>query len=173
MRKVIYALAASLDNYVARPDGAVDWLFMQGEHMDDFAKSFASFDAVLMGRKTYEFALGHGMSAYPNLENYVFSHTMQDSPDKRVKIISDNAGNFVRDLKVAKGKNIWLCGGGVLAASLLAEDLIDEIIINVHPVLLGAGVPLLSDIKKQIDLEMYESKVYKNGLALLSYRVKV
>lgn len=172
MRKVVYALAISLDNFIARHDGAVDWLFMEGEQMKDFAESFKLFDAVLMGRKTYDFGVSHGMTSYPNMKNYVFSRTLEGSPDKRVEIVAKNPSEFVKGLKREAGKSIWLCGGGELAATLLNDDLVDEIILNVHPVLLGSGIPFFSKIKKQVDLELTNSKVYPNGLALLSYSVK-
>lgn len=172
MRKVKYTLASSLDNFIAREDGSVDWLSIKGVEMSDFGESFKSFDAVLMGRKTYEFAHSQGMGAYPKMKNYVFSRTLKESSNKRVKIVSKNACEFVRKLKEMNGKDIWLCGGGKLAASLLAENLIDEIDLTVYPVLLGSGIPFFSEINRQIDLELADSKSYKNGLVSLSYRVK-
>lgn len=172
MRKVKYALATSLDNFIARPDGAVDWLFMKGEHMSDFAEYSKSFDTILMGRKTYDFLLQHGMTAYPGMENYVFSRTMRDSPDEQVKIIAENAGEFVRELKNVPGGDIYLNSGGDLARTFFEENLIDEIILNVHPVLLGAGIPLFPKLTRQIDLQLLDSKTYKNGLVLLFYQVK-
>jgi dihydrofolate reductase len=172
MRKVKYALASSLDSFIARENGSVDWLSIEGVEMSDFGESFKSFDAVLMGRKTYEFALSQGMAAYPKMKNYVFSRTLKESSNKRVKIVSENAGEFVRKLKEMNGKDIWLCGGGKLATSLLAENLIDEIDLTVYPVLLGSGIPFFSEINRQIDLELTDSKSYKNGLVSLSYRVK-
>ncbi len=172
MRKVKYSLASSLDNFIARKDGSADWLSIEGVEMGDLADSFKSFDAVLMGRKTYEFALSQGMTAYPNMKNYVFSRTLRENPNKRVKIVSENAGEFVRNLKDMRGEDIWLCGGGRLAASLLAENLIDEIDLTVYPVLLGSGIPFFSEINRQIDLELTDSKTHKNGLVSLAYRVK-
>lgn len=88
-----------------------------------------------------------------------------------VTIISDAAG-FVRELKSADGKDIWLNSGAGLARDFFAEDLIDEIVLNVHPVLLGAGVPLFPEIKRQIDLELASCKTYEQGLVLLTYRVR-
>lgn len=172
MRKLKYALANSLDGFIARKDGAVDWLFMGGEHMRDFAEHAKSFDTVLMGRKTYEFGLSHGMTAQPNMKNYVFSRTMKESPDPRVTIIAENAGEFVRNLKKEQGKDIWLNSGSGLARTFFAEDLIDEVILNIHPVLLGSGIPLFPELSRQVDLELTDSKVYNNGLVLLFYSVK-
>lgn len=184
MRKVKYFVANSLDGFIARKDGAVDWLFMDGTDYG-MGQFFRSIDAVLLGRKTYEFALAHSpkpkrkskkakseTSFGSGMESYVFSRTMKAAPDEEVRIVSENAAEFVRNLKAEAGKDIWLMGGGELAGSLLAENLVDEIELNIHPVLLGSGVPLFSEIGKQIDLELIECKAHKNGCVQVTYRVK-
>ena len=81
---------------------------------------------------------------------------MKETPDKSVKIISETAGEFVRNLKKEAGKDICLMGGGLLARSLFAENLVNETGLGVHPVLLGSGIPLFSEIGKQINLELIE-----------------
>jgi dihydrofolate reductase len=128
------------------------------------------FDAVLMGRRTYEVGLKVGVtSPYPHLKQYLFSRTMKASPDGQVELISGDAVAGVRELKQQPGRDIWLCGGGELAATLSAE--IDELILKVNPVLLGRGIPLFSGVVKQTDLGLIDSKVYNNGFVLLRYRV--
>lgn len=186
MRKVKYFVANSLDNFIARPDGSVDWLLMDGTDygMGEF---FKSIDAVLLGRKTYEFALSHSPRPKPKgkskqarnktssgdgMRSYVFSRTMKGAPDEGVEIISEHAGEFVRQLKSSAGKDIWLMGGGELARSLLAENVVDEIGLNIHPVLLGRGLPLFSEIGKQIDLELADCKAHKNGCVQVTYHVR-
>jgi len=178
MRKVVYSLTNSLDNFIARTDGAADWILMGDEVMDEFPKFFASFDTILIGRKTYDHALlqnpdaGQEMSGYMGMKTYVFSRTIKESPNMGVTIISDNASEFVRNLKNESGKDIWLFGGGILAASLLKERLVDEIGLAIQPVLLGSGTPLFPDIGVQVDLQLLECKTYKNGLVGLKYQVK-
>jgi dihydrofolate reductase len=184
MRKVKYFVANSLDNFIARPDGAVDWLFIDGTDygMREF---FASIDTMLLGRKTYEFTLSHSpqpkrkskksnlkRQSKPGMRSYVFSRTRKAAVYKDVEIISENAGAFVRNLKREAGKDIWLMGGGELAKSLLAENLVDEISLNIHPVLLGQGIPLFPEIGKQIDLELLDCKAHRNGCVQVTYRVK-
>lgn len=176
MRKVKYFVANSLDNFIARPDGAVDWLCNDGTDYG-MSRFFNSIDSMLIGRKTYEVALqqGHDMASSAGEGCYIFSRTLKSPTKKKAKggrIIPENAGDFVRRLKQEAGKDIWLMGGGELAASLFAEDLVDEISLNIHPVLLGAGVPLLPAIGRQIDLELIECKPHQNGCVQLSYRVK-
>lgn len=173
MRKVTFGVANSLDNFIARTDGAVDWLMWSDEAaavMNDF---WQKVDTVLMGRKTYEFALKHSKgqkNPYPNIKSYVFSRTLTAAED--VEIISENAAEFVRDLKQQDGKEICVMGGGNFAKTLFEAGLIDEIGFNIHPVLLGKGIPLFLDMNRQIDLELIKSKQFKNGCVLVSYRVK-
>lgn len=180
MRKVKYFVANSLDNFITGPDGAIDWLLMDGDY--GMAEFFASIDTVLLGRKTYEVALSlqpkskkakSKRKSEPGMKSYVFSRTLKPAPDEDVNIVSENAGEFVRQLKTEKaGKDIWLMGGGELARSLFAEKLIDEISLNIHPVLLGSGVPLFYPMKRQINLELLDCTRFKNGCVCVTYRVK-
>jgi dihydrofolate reductase len=178
MRKVVYSLTNSLDNFIARADGAYDWILMDDEIMSEFPKLYASFDTVLIGRKTYDQTLlqspetGQETAGYMDMKTYVFSRAMKESPNVGVEIISDNAGEFVRSLKNESGKDIWLMGGGILAASLLRERLVDEIGVAIQPILLGSGIPLFPDIGLQVDLQLLECKTYKNGIVRLKYLVK-
>ena len=176
MRKVTFGGANSLDNFIARKDDAVDWLMFNkevGAIMKDYWKSI---DTVVMGRRTYEVAMKNagadsgGGGGYPGVTSYVFSRTLKKV--KGVNIISEDAAEFVRKLKSEKGKDICVMGGGVLARSLFEADLIDEIGINVHPVLLGSGIPLFHEMKKQIDLELVKCQELKNGCVVLTYKVK-
>lgn len=173
MRELKYYVACSVDGFIAHKDGSWGGLLSEGEHVADFLESFKWFDVVLMGRKTYEVGLKAGVTnPYPTMKSYVFSRTIKESPDNQVEIVSENAGAVVRELKNEPGKDIWLCGGASLATALCAENLIDEIILKLNPVLLGAGIPLFSSVVKQTDLELSGSKVYRNGVVLLRYRVK-
>jgi dihydrofolate reductase len=174
MRKVTFGGANSLDNYLARPDHAVDWLLWTKEASKVMADYWKTIDTVLMGRKTYEVALrsGKGNGGYPGVTTYVFSRTLKEGSDGGATIIAGDAAAFVRKLKQQGGKGICLMGGGELARSLFEADLIDEIGFNIHPVLLGSGIPLFHPMSRQIDLELLECKTFKNGCVLVSYRVK-
>src|SRR5260370_5543677 len=184
MRKVTLGLANSLDNYIARKDGGYDWIHWSREVARVSAKFMKTVDALLIGRKTYEVMLSSGQTSYPGAKNYVFSRSKKKSAaitkklaarkktDKNVEIISEDAAAFVKKLKQKKGKGIVVFGGGELAKSLFDADLIDEIVLNFHPVLLGSGVPLFHETKRQIDLEFLDCKVLKRGYLALYYRVK-
>lgn len=175
MRKVTFGGANSLDNYIARKDDAVDWLLWGEEAASIMCEYWKTIDTVVMGRRTYEVALrigGGGGNPYPSVKSYVFSRTLKESPDKGVEIIREDAAEFVRKLKNKNGKDILVMGGGLLAKSLFEANLIDEIGFNIHPVLLGQGIPLFHEMKRQIDLELLECKTFKNGCLYVSYRVK-
>ncbi|HEY0460305.1 MAG TPA: dihydrofolate reductase family protein [Pyrinomonadaceae bacterium] len=174
MRKVTFGVANSLDNFIARPDGAVDWLLWSDEAASVMKDFWQKIDTILMGRKTYEVGLKLSKgkkNPYSNIKTYVFSRTLKRA-EGAAEIISANAAQFVRGLKAADGKEICVMGGGDFARTLFEAGLIDEIGFNIHPVLLGRGIPLFLEMNRQIDLELIESRKFKNGCVLVSYRVK-
>lgn len=181
MRKIILGLGTSLDLYIARKSGAVDWLSMDWDY--DWTAFFKTIDAVLMGRKTWEKALEmtapekRNRNPYAGMEAYVFSNTLASSGAEGVEIVSGDLRNFVENLKAKPGKNIWLSGGGLLAKSFLNENLVDEIHLGITPLLLGSGLPLFPELDREIPLRLISSKTYKhkkedNYLVELFYEVK-
>jgi dihydrofolate reductase len=173
MRKVTFGVANSLDNFIARPDHAVDWLLWGKEAAAVMTEYWKTIDAIVMGRKTYDVAKKKGgKSPYGGIKTYVCSRTLRKGSHKGVEIVSDDPGQFVRRLKEEKGKDICVMGGGELANALLEADAIDEIGLNIHPVLLGAGIPLFLPMKRQVDLELVECKVFANGCVYVTYKVK-
>ena len=172
MRKLKYYVATSLDGYIARLDGSFDCFIMEGEHAADFFESFSGFDTVLMGRNTYEVGLKAGVTSYPNMKNYVFSRTMDKSPDENVEIVADSPGEIVQKIKSENSdKDVWLCGGGALAGVLLEAGVIDEVLLKVNPVTLGEGIPVFGDTIRQTDMKLTSHKVYDNGVVLLEYQL--
>jgi dihydrofolate reductase len=97
---------------------------------------------------------------------------MKKSPNTDVEIVSTDAIEFVRRLRAQRGKGICVMGGGELASSLLEANLIDEIGLNVHPVLLGSGIPLFLPIKRQINLKLLKNRTLKNGCVYLLYQIE-
>lgn len=172
MRKVTFGGACSLDNFIARKDDAVDWLLWNKEASEIMESFWKTIDTVVMGRRTYEVAARMGSGAYPGVKNYVFSRTIKESSSKALTFVSEDAPAFVQRLKSAEGKGICVMGGGVLAKSLFEADLIDEVGLNIHPVLLGSGIPLFYEMPRQIDLELIKSQLLSNGCVALTYRVK-
>jgi dihydrofolate reductase len=181
MRKITFGGANSLDNYFARKDHSVDWLMWSDEAALIMKDYWKTIDTMLMGRKTYEVAISMGKSnrksksknnPFGGIKTYVFSRTLKNGADENVEIVSENAVEFVRNLKNQKGKDICLMGGGSLAKTFFEAELIDEIGFNIHPVLLGQGIPLFYEMNRQIDLELIECRPFKNGCVSVSYRVK-
>ena len=170
MRRVRYSVAMSLDGYIAGPKGEYDWIIIDPDI--DFGAMFKGYDAVLMGRKSYEAAKGQGGYGMPGIQAYVFSKTLRqtDCPDA---IVSDNPKDTVTALRSEPGKDIWLFGGGDLFRSMLGLGLVDEMEVAVIPVLLGAGLPMLPTPATLAKLELTKHKVYeKTGTVLLNYHVR-
>ena len=173
MRKVTFGVANSLDNFIARTDHAVDWLLGSSDVTALMKEFWQTIDTVVMGRKTYEVARKQrGSAASPGVMTYVCSRTLRTSPEKNVEVVARDAGAFLRELKTQDGKGICVMGGGELAQALFEADVIDEVGLNVHPVLLGSGIPLFLPMKRQVDLELLEARALKKGCVLLMYRVK-
>lgn len=188
MRQLIYYVACTADGFIARQDGSFDVFPTEGDHIAGLVESFPEtipghlrealgvraanrrFDTVLMGRRTYEVGLAAGVtSPYSHLKQYVFSRGMTRSPDAEVELVSDDALGLVRTLKGQGGKDIWLCGGGALAAALLPE--IDGLILKMNPRLLGAGISLFAGAAGRTVLELTGSRIYRSGVVMLQYRV--
>jgi dihydrofolate reductase len=173
MRKVTFGGANSLDNYFARKDDSVDWLLRGTEARALMADYWKTIDTMVMGRRTYEVAESKGGApSFGGVKAYVFSRTLKGKPGEGAEIVSGDAAEFVRELKRKEGRDICVMGGGLLAKSLFEAGLIDEVGLNIHPVLLGSGVPVFHEMNLQINLELLECRPFKNGCVYVSYRVK-
>ena len=173
MRKVLYGAACSLDGFIAGEHDEVGWLHWS----DDAAKIsdavWRTSDAVLMGRRTYDVAVRNGVAAYPGVHNYVFARELElDRDIPNLTVVREDAAVFVRELKRQAGRDICVMGGGQLARSLLAAGLIDEIGLNIQPILLGRGIPMFPAGFRGASLELIESMQLQGGCYYLRYRVR-
>ncbi len=152
----------------------MDWLLCGDEATAVMADYWKTIDTILMGRKTYEAALRMDPrgGTYQGMHTYVFSRILPPATPGGTLIVSTDAVEFVRKLKQQDGKDICLMGGGELAHCLFEADLIDEIGFNIHPVLLGLGIPLYLAMSRQIDLQLQECRAFKNGCVLVRYAIK-
>jgi len=190
MRPLVYYIAATLDGFIAREDGSFDdfpiddayLAALLAEYPETFPAPLRSadvtradnrrFGAVLMGRKTYKVGLNQGLSnPYPTLDQYVFSRSMAASPDPAVTLVSDDAADFVADLKEQDGAAIWICGGGALATTLFDAGLVDEVIVKLNPIVFGTGIPLLARSQRARSLTLESSVVHESGHVVLGYSV--
>ena len=167
MRRLTYLIAVTLDGFIAGPDrgdptGPDGFWPLPGDYIEHLVTHFpetlpagarsalgvtaagGSFDTALQGRRTYEIGLAAGVTnAYPHLRNVVFSRTLAGSPDPSVEVVAGDPVARVRALKDEPGAGLWLVGGGSLAGALYDE--IDELVLKVAPITIGAGVSLFGD----------------------------
>lgn len=172
MRPVRYNVAASLDGYIAGPEGEFDWIPM--DPSVDFAGIFAKVDTVLLGRRSYELVRQGGSPPWaPGTRVYVVSRTLRPEAHPDITVVSEEIGRTVSTLRTETGDGeIWLFGGGELFRSLLAAGQVDTVEITVVPILLGGGVPLLQPGGPRTMLTLTGTRTYPSGLVSLSYMVE-
>ena len=179
MRKVTYGAACSLDGFIAGPDKELDWLHYSKDVSEVMATYFESIDTILFGRKTWVHAqamMAGGDAppedAFKGVQSYVFSRTLETLADPRVRLVREDAADFVRGLKKRPGRGICVMGGGELARSLFEADLIDEVGLNIHPILLGGGIPMFPAPGPRVTLKFLGSRVLSGGCVLVNFRVQ-
>lgn len=170
MRKVILAVAVSLDGFIEGPNGEYDWCFTEPDY--SLKEFFDRIDTIFVGRKTYEMSseMEGGPPGFPKFKEYIFSNTLHNVK-KGATLINRDIKTEVENIKKEKGKDIWLFGGAGLTTSLMNLGLVDELSLAVYPILLGAGKPLFSNIKDRIQLMLVNTKTYSTGLVSLTYTV--
>jgi dihydrofolate reductase len=188
MRLVTYGGACSLDGFIARADGAVDWLHYSPDVAQIMKIYWAGIDTMLVGRRTWDvmaksFGAGKRKSTTKGsakkkakkdvgVATYVFSRTLREDPAPGVTLVREDAGEFVRRLKREPGKNICVMGGGDFAGSLFAAGVIDEIGFNIQPILLGAGIPAFVNCPRETPLELTECRQLEGGCVFVTYRAR-
>jgi dihydrofolate reductase len=171
VRRIRYAVATSLDGYIAGPNGEADWIITDPEV--DFNAIFSQFDTILVGRLTFEAMARAGQGGMPGMKTLVFSRTLRQRDHPSVTIVAENAEETLTALRNKPGKDIWLFGGGSLFRSLLDAALVDTVEVAVIPVLLGGGIPLVPPPAKRVMLKLTGQKVYKKtGIVALEYAVQ-
>ncbi len=171
MRRIQLFIAASLDNYIARPDGAIDWLFTDQDY--GYSEFIVQVDTVIMGRKTYDQVLTFGDYPYADKRAIVFSRELQGQKTDQVEFVGDEGFDLIRQLRATASHNLWLIGGGDLVLQFLHQGLVDQLILSIHPILLGNGIPLfLNDPAYPIPptpLSLSHVKCFETGLLQVTY----
>lgn len=173
MRKLVYDVAMTVDNFVCHEDGSVDGFLPEGEHVTDYLERLKGYDTVVMGRKTYEWGYRYGLvpgkRAYPHMRHYVFSRALSFERGAEIEPLAGDPAPVVRALKEEDGTDIYLCGGGAFAGYLLDCGLVDQLVIKLNPVVFGHGIGLFGPSSTKVGLALAGSKTYGNGVLLLRY----
>jgi dihydrofolate reductase len=173
MKTIVY-IGTSLDGFIARNDGKIDWLVkFEKPVKDDYTKFMVKIDAVVIGRGTFEKVLTFPSWPYEK-EVYVLSTSIKQIPDKlkgKVIVLSMKPRALLKYLSNEGLSNIYVDGGKVIQ-SFLKDDCIDEMIITTAPVLIGSGIPLFGEFDKDLPFKHVRTKVYSNGLVKSHYKRK-
>lgn len=170
-RKIVLYIASSADAYIAGPNHEIDWLYHDQDYgYQDF---YNSIDTTLMGMLTYQKILDMGGDFhFPDKTNYVFTKNSNRDKAEYVNFVHENIVDFVKNLKSQDGKDIWLVGGGVINTLFLNNKLIDKIVLSIHPIIVGNGIPLFT---KEAQLTHYETKSsssFNSGLVQIVMELK-
>lgn len=181
--RVTIHMAASLDGFIARKDGVVDWMetsdtFEDGIGMDPeyVAKFLETIDCYVMGSRTYETALdfeAKGLGwAYGDKPTFVLTH--RDLPKSResVEFYSGDLERLVNERLKPKFRSIWVVGGGAVCGECLRRGLADEVRYSILPVVIGDGIPFFAGLGRDVPLHLVEVKAYRNGIVALCYDVR-
>jgi len=168
-----YYVAASLDGFIATPDGGVAWLDPFQASGDDhgFTDFFATVGALIMGSHTYEFALAHPPWMGAGRPTVVY--TSRDLPlaDDTVSLTTDPPAAVMARLAAAGVQHAWLLGGGELASTFLQAGLLTRLTLAVVPVVLGDGIPLFARGPSESTVALETTRTFDSGLVLLDYRI--
>ena len=173
MRKVVLNLAVSLDGFIEGPNGEFDWCLNDQDYgMADF---FFDTDTIFIGRKSYELVAGLEDQYFPGIDKVcVFSDTISDATHPKVEIITsqsfDERVNQI--LSDDEGRQVWLFGGANLLTTFLKKKLVSEMLLSVHPVILGGGKPLFQQLQNRVNLMLTGTQAYDSGLVQLRYILK-
>ena len=177
MRKISSYIAVSLNGEIAKKDGSVDWLesIPNPDKFDyGYNEFYDSIDTTIQGHSTYSQLISWGVDfPYAKKKNYVFTRKTNLSDTQYVDFISGDHLQFIQELREQQsGQGIWIVGGGQLNSFFLNNNLLDEIILFVMPVILSDGIDLFATILNETELRLLESKSYSNGVVALRYGLK-
>jgi dihydrofolate reductase len=175
MRNIVYYVAISLDGFISGKDGDNSGFIAKGNGVDRYLTDLKEFDTVIMGRKTYEsgydYGLVPGQLAYPHMKHYVFSGSLDfEDQHEHLQVVEPNLES-IDQLKNKSGSDIYLCGGGQFAGWLLDHRRVDVLKIKLNPFLQGNGVKLFGDSSANYQLKLLDSKLYDEGLQIMTFKV--
>ena len=175
MAKIVYYVATSLDGFISGPNNDVSNFVGEGNGLEKYLSDLKNFSTVIMGRKTYEdgyrFGLEPGQPAYPHMEHYIFSNSLQLENSHNLIHIEEPKIERINEIKEGSSTDIYLCGGGQFAGWLLDNNLIDILKLKINPIVLGDGIRIFGDSRTNINLNLKQSSLFDNGLQIATYEV--
>jgi len=170
MRKIILNLAVSLDGFIEGPNGEYDWCLTDQDYgMTAFLEQT---DTMFIGRKSYDM-ISADTHLFPLKKIYVFSDTLPNEQPENVEVIRSAAfDEQVDGIINEEGANIWLFGGAELVSALLNKNLVSEMLLSIHPIILGEGKTLFKNMKDRVELELLSQQSFHSGLLQARYSVK-
>jgi dihydrofolate reductase len=167
-------IATSIDGFIARKDGSLDWLedFPNPDKLDyGYLDFLENIDTIVMGRNTYEAILSFGMDwPYADSKSYVISSKEDFKIEtENTYLINTLTKELINQIRTESKKNIWIVGGGKLISSFLNHRAIDELILTIIPTILGDGIPLFPNKPLETQFTLKETQTYKTGVVSLNY----
>lgn len=174
MTEFVLYIAISLDGYIARTDGRIDWLPPPNVDGEDYgyAEFYASIDGVVMGSKTYEQVLEFGEWEFADKRSYVLTHRNLTSNRDDIVLVQEGISAVLEKIKQQHLQRVWILGGGQVASAFIEQGFVDEYKIAVIPIVLGSGIPLFCPTASEHKLTLVEAKPYDDGVVMLHYRKK-
>jgi dihydrofolate reductase len=174
MANIKLFIATSIDGYIARLDGSLDWLddVPNPDNIDHGYRDFYSgIGTLFMGRKTYEAILGMDVDwPYEDAKTYILTRNADyTATTPHTYVINEDILGLVEEIREEEDKDIWLVGGGELVSMFMDLKLIDEMILSVIPVVLGSGIPLFASDSQQVKFKLLDSRVFETGIINLHY----
>ena len=176
MPHIIYDVAVSIDGFIAGPAADISKFAHEGPVVEHYYSRLEGYAAAIMGRQTYEFGyrfgLTPGANPYPHMDTYVFSRSMTLPADSDVHLITEATGNRLRRLKAEASGPVYLVGGGHFASAVLADGLLDQIVLKRAPIIYGTGTPLFDRVPQGVTLRCTGTHDYGTGYLLQHFDVQ-
>ncbi len=176
MNKLVYYVATSLDGFISGLNGDISKFLPHGEAVEKYQADLLNYKTVIMGRKTYEFGFQFGLEpgqpAYPHMEHYIFSETLQIEELAKTVHIERMSIERIKEIVVSSSTDVYLCGGGEFAGWLLDNGLIDQLKLKLNPIVLGEGVRLFGNSKTSLVGNLIEKESFDSGLQFLTYDLR-
>lgn len=174
--KIVYYVASSIDGYIAGENEDISGFLQEGDGVQQYLEDLGTFETVMMGRKTYEFGykfgLKPGSAPYPHMNHFIFSnHLILKNAAQNVAVKPIRLEE-IDQIKETATTDVYLCGGGIFAGWLLDNKRIDVLKLKMNPFVLGKGVKIFGDSKAEVQLHLFDSKSYEDGLLINSYNIK-